>query len=121
MYEFKGIKIDKDKTEKILEIFKMKYINESYPERILLLNHLNRIDRTISIEEIRKLKIPVKLDLFLYHERLKTLYRTNFKEICLYVEQLEPWEDIDCLVFDDNIEWFIGITHNDTVLITGII
>ena len=120
MYDFNELKVENNESEEILERFKSKYINESYPERILLINHLNRIDRKISIDKIRELNVPSEYTLFMYHERLKILYRTNFESICLYVEQLEPWEDVDCLVFDCKLEWFLAITHNDTLLIYGI-
>lgn len=56
----------------------------------------------------------------MHHERLNTLYSNNFEEVCSYVEQLEPWEDIDCLIFDKELNWFIGITHNEMILIYGL-
>lgn len=120
MYEFSGYKIDLKESEEIIDKFKAKYIDKSYPERILLVNHLNKVNKSISLRKLRDIPIPKHKDIFMYHERLKTLYITNFQEICLYIEQLDPWEDVDCLVFDTELEWFLGITHNETVLVFGL-
>lgn len=107
-------------AEKILDKFKEHYINKSYPERILLINHLNKYDKVISFEQLREINLPKEKKLFMYHERLKTVYVTNFEQICLYVEQLEPWEEIDCLIFDAELNWFFGINHNEKVLLYNI-
>lgn len=120
MYEFKGTKVEDNKSEQILGKFKERFINESYPERILFINHLNKIEKTIPVEELRNVKLPQEYNIYMYHERLKTVYLTSFEEICMYIEQLEPWQDVDCLVFDEGFEWFLGITHNDTILLYGI-
>lgn len=120
MYNFNGTIIEQKKAKVILENFQQHFLNDTYPERILFINHLNHIDATLPIEQLGNINIPKKYNIFFYHERLKILYLTSFEEICIYVEQLEPWEDIDCLVFDDELNWFIGITHNDTILLNGI-
>jgi hypothetical protein len=57
----------------------------------------------------------------MYHERLKTIYITNFEQICLYVEQLERWQDIDCLIFDEELNWFFGLNHSEEVLLYNIV
>lgn len=90
MYDFRGTRIENQEAEKTLEKFKSLYIDKSYPERILFINHLNKIDKTIAIQQLRNINIPNKCNILMYHERLKTVYSTNFEEICLYVEQLEP-------------------------------
>lgn len=120
MYKFNGSEIEENRAKGILENFKERYVNESYPQRILFINHLNLIEKKIPTERIRELNISNELDLFMYHERLKVVYITKFEDVCKYVEQLEPWEDIDCLVFDEKLNWYIGITHDDTLLINGL-
>jgi hypothetical protein len=120
VYDFNGLKIESKEADIILEKFKERYINKNYPERILFINHLNRIDKTIPVEQLREINIPKEKCIFMYHERLKTVYRTNFQQICLYIEQLEPWEDIDCLVFDEKLDWFLGINHNEKILLFNI-
>jgi hypothetical protein len=116
MYKFDGIKMEEKESNEILNEFKKRYINNSYPERILFINHLKKYDSTIPFDQLREINIPKEKKLFMYHERLKTVYSTNFQQICMYVEQLEPWEDIDCLIFDEEMNWFIGLTHDEKVL-----
>lgn len=117
---FDEIEIETGKANILLDKFKERYINKSYPERILFINHLNRYDKAISFEQIREINIPKEKSLLMYHERLKIVYVTNFEQICLYVEQLEPWEEIDCLIFDEELNWFLGLNHNEKVLIYNI-
>jgi len=106
LYKFDGIEIEAREANIILDKFKERYINKSYPERILFINNLNKYDKAISFEQIREINISKENRLFMYHERLKIVYLTNFEQICLYVEQLEPWEEIDCLIFDESLNWF---------------
>lgn len=116
MNKFDGVRIDDAEAEKILGEFRRRYINDSYPERILYINHLKQHDREVPFNRIRDIRMPKDKVLYMYHERLKTLYTTSFDQICTYVEQLEPWEDIDCLVFDEDMEWFLALTHDEKVL-----
>lgn len=117
LYKFNGVKVETKEAEKVLGKFKDRYINKSYPERVLFINHLNKYDKTISFDNLHEIHIDNEKSLYMYHERLKTLYITNFKQICLYVEQLEPWEEIDCLIFDEELNWFLGLNHDEKVLI----
>jgi len=116
LYEFDGVRIGTEEAEEILREFKRRYINDSYPERVLYINHLKQHDGEISFDRIRDISMPEDEMLYMYHERLKTLYATSFDQICMYVEQLEPWEDIDCLVFDEDMNWFLALTHDEKVL-----
>lgn len=120
MYEYDGIEIDENLKREIMERFLEKYVDEDYPERILLCNHLRIKDRTIPICDLRTLSGCFHDELFLYHERMKKLFRTSFENVCNYVEQLEPWEDVDLLVFDDSALWYFCVTHNDTIVVYGL-
>lgn len=51
---------------------------------------------------------------------MEELYKTNFGEIGEYVNQLEPWEEIDAEIFDESMKWVIVITHEDISLIFGL-
>lgn len=119
MYDFNGQIVQTEESNRLLEEFKKLYIDNDYPERILYINHLRKIYKIFSIEKLREISIPNKRNLVIYHERIKKVYRTNFADICQYVEQLEPWEDIDCLIFDDSFKWFLGINHSDEIFIYG--
>jgi hypothetical protein len=109
-----------NEAEKILDKFKERYIDKIYPERLLFINHLNRYDKIISFEQLNQVNIPEDKTLLIFHERLKTVYYTTFKQICLYVDQLEPWEEIDCLIFDEELSWFLGLNHNEKAILFNI-
>lgn len=120
MYNFIGKKIEGKVKQQIIENFKTQYVNDTYPERILMINHLKSIEKIMPIEKLKDIVMPRYHNIFFYHERQKNLYITNFKDICMYIEQLEPWEDVDCLIFDEKLEWYLGITHSDDLYLTGI-
>lgn len=120
MYNFNGNIVERQESQQVLERFKQFFIDDNYPERILMINHLNKIEKKLPIEELRDVDVPRTDNIYIYHERLQILYLTNFEQICIYINQLEPWEDVDCLVFDESFTWFIGITHNESLLLSGI-
>ena len=39
-------------------------------------------------------------------------------EVLDYLKNKEPWEDYDICLFDDSLEWCVGITHNDEIFVT---
>lgn len=76
----------------------------------------------LEFEEARKLDIPNSNDLVFYLERQNEVYNTTFEEICKYVNELEPWEDIDAYIFDETFQWIFAITHEDLkCLILGLV
>lgn len=45
--------------------------------------------------------------------RIEELYITCYEEICRFIGSLEPWEEIDAVIFDRTMEWTIAVTHED--------
>ena len=39
-----------------------------------------------------------------------------FFEICEEISQLEPWDEIDALIFDETFTWTIAITHEEFLI-----
>ena len=62
---------------------------------------------------VGELKIPDNKRVYFYNERNKRLYWTTFKEVCDYVDSLEPWEEIDAYVFEQGMDWILAVTHED--------
>jgi hypothetical protein len=120
MYEYKGILLERDEKSSIIEKFIEQFVDKDFPKRILISNHLKYKDQILAMDNIRSVRVPDVDNLYLYHERLKEMYKTNFDSFCTYVEQLEPWEDVDLLVFDQSFTWYICITHNDSVILFGL-
>ena len=56
--------------------------------------------------------------LFLYDERKRSLCQIRWNEIVHFLNSLEPWEDnIDWLIFETDLSWFIAVTHEDLLTI----
>ena len=77
-------------------------------------------DNVIPTEELAKIRIQNEGDLFFYLERTEELYEIRFEEICRYINSLEPWEEIDAVIFDKTMEWMIAVTHEDFSIIIGL-
>ena len=76
--------------------------------------------RCIPTEEIAELGLPRDKKVFFYSERDRMLYAASFGAVVDYVEQLEPWEEIDAYLFDGTMDWVIAVTHEDAILCLGI-
>lgn len=120
MFEYEyGIKLSNNQLsqfrQKLIQIFAQKYDIKSNR----LWNCLRVKANCLDFEEARKLAVPDSV--ILYLERQNEVYNTTFKDICKYVEKLEPWEYIDAYVFDATFSWLFIITHEDLkCLIVGL-
>lgn len=121
MQEFNGILVKEEKRDELISSIIQKFADGEYPKRILVANHLKGKPSHIAIEEIKKLELPNSEDLYFYKEYRKILYRTNFVDICKYVEELALEHSVaDYLVFDNSTDWLLAITHNDSFMLDWI-
>jgi hypothetical protein len=61
-----------------------------------------------------------KLDqIFLFVEGAGLVCKTTPDEIIDYLSLREPWEVYDLCLFDNDLEWCIGLTHNEQVIVAG--
>lgn len=93
--------------QKLLEAFAQDYDIQSNR----MWNCLKVKSVCMEFEKAKKLNTPIVV--MFYLERQNEVYITTFKDICKYVEGLEPWEYIDAYVFDNTFSWLIAITHED--------
>lgn len=57
-------------------------------------------------------------NLYLHDEREGSLSRADWGEIVHFISGLEPWEEnMDLLIFDEGLEWFLAVTHEDLLTI----
>jgi hypothetical protein len=119
MCNFVGQKVKGEKTKAILDEFKSMYIDEKYPEKILFSNHLKAKPKIKELAELRNI-MPKYKNLYYYDERSKELFYSCYEEICQYVEELEPWDEVDGLIFDNDMKWLVVINHEDVILTVGI-
>lgn len=104
------------RSAKILKRFISLYVDQKkIPQYTLLWNSLkDEIDtRCFSFSRLVSLSFLKYKTLFLYNEREKALYQIEWKGIVDFIDGLEPWEDIDFLVFDNSFSWFAAVTHED--------
>lgn len=56
--------------------------------------------------------------IFFYLESASLLYLAEPQTILHYLAGRQPWEDYDICLFDESLEWCVGITHNDDVIVS---
>lgn len=56
---------------------------------------------------------------YAFFENVDELYRTTIEDLRDYLECKEPWEDYDICVFDESLDWFVGCSHNDRIVVIG--
>ncbi|KRF28665.1 hypothetical protein [Paenibacillus sp. Soil787] len=119
--DFKGILISNNETTLLIEKLTTRYVDvEKLASKKLMWNSFKTKPRKMEYD-IAKNHIPTDKRLYFYLERSRLLYAANHAEILAFVEELEPWEEIDAYIFDDSFEWVFSITHDDlTVLMIGL-
>lgn len=111
-----------DEVSRILTSFIKQYVDtEKLKKYYLLWNSLNKnlIVKCLPIEKIKNLPFPSDKSVLLYDERQKMLYDTTIKDIIGFVQNLEPWDEVDACIFDKDIDWVVAITHEDKILCWG--
>lgn len=83
-------------------------------------NFAKERNKVIATDELYKIVLHDKNDLFFYLERTEELYIASYGEICSYISSLEPWEVIDAVIFDQTMDWTIAVTHEDFSILIGL-
>jgi hypothetical protein len=55
------------------------------------------------------------LAVFAFFEGGHELYSTSLGEMLRYLNAREPWESYDMCLFDESLEWCLGINHEDKI------
>ena len=82
-------------------------------EKKLIWNNFIKRPRCFPFEQFNSLEINKSKNVYFYLERVDRLFITQLDCIKCYVDELEPWIDIDAYVFDESMEWTVAITHED--------
>jgi hypothetical protein len=56
-------------------------------------------------------------EILFYLESADCLRRTTPTSAAHYFSTREPWEDYDVCLFDESLEWCVGVTHNDDIIV----
>jgi len=54
---------------------------------------------------------------FFYLDSQEGLHQTEPAEVLQYLSTREPWENYDICLFDETLEWCVGITHDNYVIV----
>lgn len=100
----------------ILANFIERYVDEEkLKQYILMWNSFIYKPRCLPVEAIQNIALPSDKVVFFYDEREKMLYSTTMKDVLYFVENIEPWDQIDACIFDKDMNWVIAVTHEDTI------
>ena len=115
---------DKIATE-LLDGFKERFVSSDYDpnnqqKSWLLWCNLSCKAQPMPTEDIQSLPMNKNKIVYFYSERDKEMYEVLLSEIYDYIDEFEPWEEIDAEIFDASYEWFIAITHEDISLVYGV-
>lgn len=81
----------------------------------LLWNSLIQNSKKVSFEQVITL-IEQCEHLYFYLERSKVLYSVKPSKLIVYLQKLEPSDEIDAYLFDITYKWLIAFTHEDVIL-----
>ncbi len=117
----------KEKADALVEKFKKAFVIPDYAQGNLQGNrsrliwcNLSSEPQAIPTEEVHRLSLSPGHKVYYYGERDNEMYETSFAEVCAFINELEPWDEIDSEIFDDTFSWFIAITHEDISLVYGL-
>ncbi len=113
-------KVSDRKRDKLIKSFKKKYVNCSLlEEKILIWNSLSVMTKLCEFQDLSKIYIEKNKALYLFIDAYNCVFKLKYFEILEYLFNLEPWESIDGLIFDEELKWFIALTHDDIALKYG--
>lgn len=111
-----------EKKEELLEGFIKMYCNmDKILEGQLLWNSLNKTAKLLELNDLEsRISIPSEKPVYVYLERKKELYECGVEETKRFFNELEPWDNVDACIFPKDYEWFVGITHDQDLLVIGL-
>lgn len=122
-----GYKLENKKADALLETFRTHFMAEvceqnSLHEKRSRLIWCNLLPgcHTIPTENVPRLPVAPDQKVYYYGERDNEMYATTFSEVCAFLRELEPWDEIDSEIFDDTFTWYIAVTHEDISLVYGL-
>ncbi len=71
------------------------------------------------IDLFEKSLLNSQMEVFAFFENVNEMRRTTVLELRNYLACKEPWEDYDICVFDESLDWFVGCSHSDRIIVSG--
>lgn len=95
------------------------FANEIGESRLMWCRFKTKPDKK-SLSDIKQWSLENNKKVYFYLERSSEIYETFTEEILLYIQELEPWIDIDAYIFDETLNWIIAFTHDEEWLTIGL-
>lgn len=124
-----GLITDINLKRNILDKFINTFVKNDYTFRIsstggggrkLMWCHFKEECKVFSTEQLFQSQLQIVSPLFFYSERTEELFLTDFEDVCNFINNLEPWDEVDAEIFDENLEWVIAVTHEDVSMVSGL-
>ena len=77
------------------------------------------LDGMLDDQVLTRRKFKERLKVYVFVEGAGIVFVATPQEIINYLSARQPWEDYDICLFDENMEWCIGLTHNGQVIVAG--
>jgi len=122
---FKTI-VSTDIAQEIMERYRRKFLRPDFEQFNAAFNCKNlpwcyyKDSKVYDTGELYKVPIAPDTIVYCHDERKEIMYHTTFREVYNFVIKLEPWDEVDLEVFDDEMEWTVAITHEDCIILCGL-
>ena len=115
------IRLSEQPKKDIVEKFVDQFVDQQLVQQYILYwnsikNKYNEKKKRISFEELNAMDSKTLECIYIYVERNREIFSGSIQVIFDYLEQQEPWEETDIIVFDESYEWFIAFTHEDELI-----
>lgn len=99
-----------DEAQAILVRFMERYVDkEKFKRYVLMWNSFICKPICLPLKAVQDIALPSDKEVFFYDEREKMLYGTTIKDVVCFVENLEPWDQVDACVFDGDMNWVVAV------------
>ena len=107
-------------AQSILTSFIERYVDREKLKRyILMWNSFAYKPKCLPIEAVQDITFTSDKAVLFYDEREKILYGTTMEDVVYFIKNLEPWDQVDACIFDEDMNWVIAVTHEDAILCLG--
>ena len=96
-----SVRYNSDAAQSILASFMERYVDlEKLNRYILMWNSFSDKPKCLSVMAIPNIAVPSEKSVLFYNERELILYGTTMKDVVCFVNNLEPWNQVDaCITF----------------------
>lgn len=123
----KGLITDTDSKQIILNRLINKFVKNDYTFRNpktggirLIWCNFSKEYKIYPTDKLFQTQLKFDAPVYFYNERTQEMFFTDFEDIYNFVNNLEPWDEIDAEIFDESLEWVIAVTHEDVSFVSGL-